>query len=189
MKRVYQSLFPKGHPYYADVIGSHADIQAAKLDDVKGFFKQYYTPNNASLAIVGDVDKAQVKTLVEKYFGTLKRGPDVPKVTVQTPPITSERKLVVKDHVQLPRVYMTWLTPAYFRAGRRGRRHRRGDSRRRALEPALQGARLRQADRAGRLGRAAVALAVARCSGSSRPRVPGTRPTSSRRPSTSSSTR
>ncbi|HKW02554.1 MAG TPA: pitrilysin family protein [Vicinamibacterales bacterium] len=114
---VYHNLFPQGHPYYADVIGSHADIQAAKLEDVKGFFKQYYTPNNASLAIVGDVDKAQVKTLVEKYFGTLKRGPDVPKVTVQTPPITSERKVVVKDHVQLPRVYMTWLTPSYFAPG------------------------------------------------------------------------
>ncbi len=114
---VFHTLFPKSHPYYADVIGSHADVQAAKLDDVKAFFKQYYTPNNASLAIVGDVDKTQVKTLVEKYFGTLKRGPDVPKVNVQTPPITSERKVVVKDHVELPRVYMAWLTAPYFKPG------------------------------------------------------------------------
>src|SRR5215831_5652026 len=96
---MFHALFPKGHPYYANVIGSHADIQAAKLDDVKSFFKQYYTPNNASLAVVGDVDRAQVKTLVEKYFGPLKRGPEVPKVTVQTPPITAERTLTVKDHV------------------------------------------------------------------------------------------
>ena len=51
-----QMLFPKGHPYYANVIGSHEDIQAAKLEDVKEFFKQYYAPNNASLAIVGDFD-------------------------------------------------------------------------------------------------------------------------------------
>jgi len=50
---MFHTLFPKNHPYYADVIGSHADIQAAKLDDVKNFFKTYYAPNNASLAIVG----------------------------------------------------------------------------------------------------------------------------------------
>ena len=62
------------HPYYAIVIGSHADIQAAKLEDVKNFFKLYYAPNNASLAIVGDIDKAATKKLVEKYFGTLKQG-------------------------------------------------------------------------------------------------------------------
>ena len=60
--------FPRP-PYYASVIGSHEDIQAAKLEDVRNFFKQYYAPNNASLAIVGDIDKAKIKPLVEKYFG------------------------------------------------------------------------------------------------------------------------
>ena len=65
---VTQLLLPPGHPYYADVIGSHADIQAAKLDDVKKFFKQYYAPNNASLAIVGDIDKAQAKALVDQVL-------------------------------------------------------------------------------------------------------------------------
>src|SRR5258706_14011229 len=64
---MFHALFPKTHPYYADVIGSHADIQAAKLEDVKNFFKTYYAPNNASLAIVGDIDKAATKALVEKY--------------------------------------------------------------------------------------------------------------------------
>ena len=71
---LFHQLFPKEHPYYASVIGSHADIQAAKLDDVKNFFKLYYAPNNASLAIVGDIDKAATKALVEKYFGTLQAG-------------------------------------------------------------------------------------------------------------------
>src|SRR4030095_10636076 len=88
-------LFPKDHPYYGQVIGSHEDIQAAQLKDVKAFFKQYYVPNNASIAIVGDIDKAKTVKLVEKYFGTLKRGPDVPPVTVTTPPITEERFQVV----------------------------------------------------------------------------------------------
>ena len=114
---LYHQLFPKQHPYYGVVIGSHADIQAAKLEDVRNFFKQYYTPNNASLAIVGDFDSAQVKKLVEKYFGPLKRGPDVPKIVAETPAITSERREIVQDQVQLPRVYEAWLTSKVFSAG------------------------------------------------------------------------
>jgi zinc protease len=114
---MFHELFPKGHPYYADVIGSHADIQAAKLEDVRNFFKQYYAPNNASLAIVGDIDPAQAKQLVAKYFGPLKRGPAVPKITVKTPPITSERRAVIHDHVELPRVYEAWLTSPIFKPG------------------------------------------------------------------------
>ena len=85
---LFHQLFPRGHPYYASVIGSHADIQAAKLEDVKSFFKLYYAPNNASLAIVGDIDKEATKKLVEKYFATFKRGQRVPKPSVETPPIT-----------------------------------------------------------------------------------------------------
>jgi zinc protease len=114
---MFHLLFPKGHPYYADVIGSHADVQAAKLEDVKNFFKTYYAPNNASLAIVGDFDKAATKTLVEKYFGPLKRGPEAPAVSATTPKISAERKATIKDHVQLPRVYMAWITPPYFKPG------------------------------------------------------------------------
>ncbi len=114
---VVQLLYPKGHPYYGYVIGSHEDIQAAKLDDVKQFFKRYYAPNNASLAIVGDFDPAQARTLVEKYFGTLKRGPDVPPITVKTPPVTAERRAVVEDRIELPRLYMAWLTSPIFAAG------------------------------------------------------------------------
>jgi zinc protease len=114
---VFHELFPKGHPYYADVMGSHADIQAAKLEDVRNFFKLYYAPNNASLAIVGDFDPAQAKALVEKYFGPLRRGAPVPKITTVTPPITAERRTVIHDQVELPRVYMAWLTSSIFKPG------------------------------------------------------------------------
>jgi zinc protease len=114
---LFHRLFPSSHPYYASVIGSHADIQAARLDDVKNFFKLYYSPNNASLAIVGDFDKESTKKLVEKYFGTLKRGEPVPKPSVETPRIESERRAVVQDRVELPRVYMAWLTPPIFKPG------------------------------------------------------------------------
>jgi zinc protease len=114
---VFHELFPKGHPYYADVMGSHADIQAAKLQDVRNFFKLYYAPNNASLAIVGDFNSAEAKKLVERYFGPLKRGAPVPKITAVTPPITSERREVIHDQVELPRVYMAWITSPIFKPG------------------------------------------------------------------------
>ncbi len=116
-EQVYQSLFPAGHPYYAAVIGSHTDIESARLNDVRDFFKSYYTPNNASIAIAGDFDPARVKALVAKYFGPIARGPAVEKVTAVTPAITSERRSVVTDTVQLPRVSMAWLTPIAFTAG------------------------------------------------------------------------
>ena len=114
---VFHLLFPKSHPYFADVMGSHADIQAARLEDVRNFFKLYYAPNNASLAIVGDFDSAHAKELVEKYFGPLKRGAPVPKIAVATPPITAERRAVIHDQVELPRVYMAWLTSPIFKPG------------------------------------------------------------------------
>jgi zinc protease len=114
---LYQTLYPAGHPYHGVVIGSHADLAAAQLGDVQQFFRQYYTPNNASLAIVGDFDPAAARTLVEKYFGGLKRGPAVPKITATTPPITAEKRLTVTDTVKLPRLYMAWLTPAFFKPG------------------------------------------------------------------------
>ena len=114
---LYQALYPQGHPYHGVVIGSHADLAAAELRDVQQFFRQDHSPNNASLAIVGDFDPVATRRLVEKYFGSLKRGPDVPKITATTPPITAEKRITITDTVQLPRVYMSWLTPAIFTPG------------------------------------------------------------------------
>ena len=114
---MFHLLYPQGHPYYADVIGSHQDIQSAKLEDVRNFFKLYYAPDNASLAIVGDFAPEHAKELVEKYFGPLKRGEDAPKITAKTPPITAERRAVIQDNVQLPRVYEAWLTSPIFKPG------------------------------------------------------------------------
>ena len=116
-EELFHLLYPKNHPYYASVIGSHADIEAARLSDVREFFRLYYAPNNASLAIVGDIDKTKVKALVEKYFGPLPSGPPVPKVAVTTPPITSERRAVVTDQVELPRLYMAWITDPVLSQG------------------------------------------------------------------------
>jgi zinc protease len=112
-----QILFPKDHPYYGNVIGSHEDIQAVKLEDVHAFFRQYYAPNNASLAIVGDFDPVKTRELVKKYFESFKRGPTVPPITATTPKITSERRQTVQVRAQLPRVTMAWITPAIYKPG------------------------------------------------------------------------
>ena len=112
-----QALVPPGHPYHGDIIGSHQDIQAAQLADVRQFSTLYYTPNNASLVIAGDFDPSAARALVEKYFGTLKRGEPVPPVTAKMPPIEAERRRIVTDQVELPRVYMGWVTPPFFEPG------------------------------------------------------------------------
>jgi zinc protease len=114
---LYHLLFPKDHPYYPAVIGSHADIEAAKLEDVREFFRQYYTPNNATIAIVGDFDKDKIRGQVEKYFGTIPEGPAIPKIAVSTPTITSARRATTTDQVEFPRVYIGWLTPPVFAPG------------------------------------------------------------------------
>ncbi len=114
---MWHTLFPKEHPYYANVIGSHEDVQAAKLEDVRAFFQRYYAPNNASLCIVGDIDVAQAKQLVEKYFASIPRGEPVPPIAAVTPPITSERRQVVTDQVELPKVYLAWITAPIFQPG------------------------------------------------------------------------
>jgi zinc protease len=116
-EEIFHQLFPAGHPYYASVMGSHADIEAARLDDVREFFREYYAPNNASLAIVGDIDKQAARALVEKYFGPLAASQPVAKPAVATPPITAEKRVVVTDKVELPRVYMAWLTAPIYQPG------------------------------------------------------------------------
>ncbi len=113
-EKMFQLLFPQTHPYYADVIGSHADIEAARIADIRDFHQQFYTPNNASIAIAGDFDPKQLKELLTKYFGPIPEGPKVEPVTVVTPPITSQRRATVTDDVKLPQLTIAWLTPAIF---------------------------------------------------------------------------
>lgn len=113
-EELFHQLFPADHPYHASVIGSHADIEAARLTDVREFFQLYYAPNNASLAIVGDIDPDATRALVEKYFGPLPAGKPVPNSAAKAPAITSEKRVVVEDQVELPRVYLAWITEPIF---------------------------------------------------------------------------
>jgi zinc protease len=116
-EQIYHMLFPQEHPYYASVIGSHADIEAARINDIRDFHQHFYTPNNASIAIAGDFDPAKLKTLLTKYFGPIPQGPPVEPVTVKTPPITAQKRATVTDTVQLPRLSVAWLTPPVFAQG------------------------------------------------------------------------
>jgi zinc protease len=112
---ILAALYPSSHPYSWPVIGSMADLSAATLDDTKNFFRTYYAPNNATLAIAGDFDPAVAKQLVEKYFGSIPRGPAVNRRT-SVPPVVipSDKFLVLEDKVQLPRLFYTWPTVRLF---------------------------------------------------------------------------
>ncbi|MGB7266044.1 MAG: insulinase family protein [Terracidiphilus sp.] len=81
---------------------------------MRDFHQQYYTPNNASIAIAGDFDPAKLRALLTKYFGPIPEGPPVPPVTAVTPAITEQRRATVTDTVQLPQLSIAWLTPAAF---------------------------------------------------------------------------
>ena len=106
---ILAALYPKSHPYSWPVIGSMTDLSAASLDDVKNFFRTYYTPNNATLTIAGDFDPKTVKKMVEKYFGGIPRGPAVKRrTTVPAVVIPRDIFLVLEDRVQLPRLFYTW---------------------------------------------------------------------------------
>lgn len=112
-----ESLWPKNHGYHWSTIGYPADLQAAQVSDVAAFFKTYYVPNNATMVIAGDVKLAEVKRLVEKYFGWIPRAPEPARPSYPAPaPITKEVVLHSTDDVQVPRVFLTWRGPAGFSA-------------------------------------------------------------------------
>jgi len=104
------AMYPAGHPYSWDVIGSMADLSAASEEDVKDFFRLYYAPNNAFLAIVGDFDAAQAKAWVTKYFGDIPRGKPITRPKVEPVTLQAEKRLVYEDRVQVPRLYLDWPT-------------------------------------------------------------------------------
>jgi zinc protease len=110
-------LMPAGHPYSWPVIGSMEDLSAATLDDVREFFRTYYTPNNLSLVIAGDFDPAEARRLVEKYYGGIPPGPALDRPARWVPSLEAERVVEVKDRVPQERVYLAWPAPEYFAPG------------------------------------------------------------------------
>jgi zinc protease len=111
---ITENVFPSGHPYAHAVIGSHEDLTAASVDDVKEFFRNYYTPNNLSLAITGDFDKAEAKRLIAKYYGPIPPGPALDRPKHWVSQLSAAKVIDVKDHVPQERTYFAWPSPAFF---------------------------------------------------------------------------
>ena len=112
---ILSTLYPPDHPYHWLTIGSADDLRASTLEEVHAFFKTYYRPRNASLALAGDVDTDRALALVEDYFGELESGDPPPPVEFSAPPpLTSEIRLILEDRIELPRVYLAFHSPGLF---------------------------------------------------------------------------
>lgn len=113
-----QLLYPEGHPYRWPTIGYMEDLTAASYEDVVEFFKKYYQPTNASLVVAGDIDAAKTRALIEKWFSDVKAGSgSVPPIDYPHAMLTEVKRKTIEDRVQLPRLYISWLTPAGFAPG------------------------------------------------------------------------
>jgi zinc protease len=110
------ALFPPDHPYHWLTIGAAEDLQAMEFEDVRAFFRTYYHPANASLALAGDIDTGRAFELAERYFGDLPAGMKPAPIAAHAS-VSREVRLVLEDRVELPRVYMAWHSPAMFADG------------------------------------------------------------------------
>ena len=108
---VLKNVFPDGHPYQHNTIGSMADLDAASLQDVGQWFKDKYGPNNAVLVIAGDVSAAEARPLVEKYFGSIPRGPVNNPAQAAIPTLAAPKSMVMKDNVAAVQVSRYWPAP------------------------------------------------------------------------------
>lgn len=115
--RLPELLYPKDHPYHWPPIGYMDDLSAATHEDVVDFFTRYYAPGNASLVIAGDIDLAETRRRVEHWFGDVKAGAAVPPLQVPAAVLTSVVTETLVDQVQLPRIYLAWLSPAQLAPG------------------------------------------------------------------------
>lgn len=107
------NLFPAGHPYSWEVIGSMEDLNAASLDDVREWFRSYYGAANATIVIAGDVDAKTAKEKVEKYFGDISSGPPVTKHNMWIAKRTGEHRQQMEDRVPQARIYKFWNVPQW----------------------------------------------------------------------------
>jgi zinc protease len=108
VEMIFLTMYPKGHPYSWMPIGYMSDLKAATVEDVKQFFRLYYAPNNATLAIVGDFDPKVVRAQVAKYFGDLPRGRTITRPVVGRSSLTGEKRITLEDRVQVPQLTIAW---------------------------------------------------------------------------------
>ena len=162
------ALFPPDHPYHWTTIGEVADLRAAKLDEVHQFFRRYYHPANASIALAGDIEPEAALALVRAYFEPIDAGAPVEPVRALAS-LDGERRILLEDRVELPRLYLAWLTPPMFEPGDAELDLATDLSGQRKNLAPLPPARLRRTDRDRRV-RVAELTRDCRASSSSRPR-------------------
>jgi len=115
-ERLQALIYPEDHPYHHSVIGSMADLDAASLEDVEAFFRTYYAPNNAVLTLCGDVDPQRARPLVERYFGDIPAGPNIPPLpgTTDIPTVLpAARSEVIEQDISLTRIYLGARVPPF----------------------------------------------------------------------------
>lgn len=112
-ERIHELLYPEGHPYHWPVIGYMADIESATLEEVRTFFRTYYTPNNAVLTLAGDFETGPALERIAAWFGEIPAGPPIPPVRLPPPRPEGELRAVLPDDVRLPRLYIAFDVPAY----------------------------------------------------------------------------
>lgn len=109
-EKISAALYPYGHPYSWTTIGYLEDLNRGSLQDLKSFFLRWYGPNNATLTVGGDVNAAQVLRLVQKYFGSIPRGPEVKNMKLPVPVLSQDRYVSYEDNIRFPLLQMTFPT-------------------------------------------------------------------------------
>jgi zinc protease len=108
---ISKTLYPKGHPYSWTVIGEMKDLTSATVGDVKAFHQKYYSPNNATLVVAGDIDKAATKDMIEKYFGEIPKGVNIEKRKPMPVQLAATVKLFHEDNfAKVPMLTMVFPT-------------------------------------------------------------------------------
>jgi len=111
--QIVANLFPPGHPYSWETIGSMEDLNAATLDDVKRWFQTYYGPNNATLVLAGDIDLATAKAKAQHFFGDIPPGPPLVVRNRWIPDAVPASRIVMQDRVPQARIYKVWRGPEW----------------------------------------------------------------------------
>ena len=109
-ERVAEAMYPVGHPYSWQTIGYIDDLNRVNVNDLKAFFLRWYGPNNATLTLGGDLNVAETLAMVNKYFGSIPRGPEVNMPEKPQFTIDADRYISMEDNVHLPLVYMSYPT-------------------------------------------------------------------------------
>lgn len=113
-EKLISNLYPEGHPYSWPTIGFYNDIETYTLEDVQAFFKQYYSPSNATVVIAGNFETNKVKSLVEKYFSEIKNSITPKQIIPPSAKLNETKFIQYEDRVNLERIHFAWHTQNAF---------------------------------------------------------------------------